>query len=67
MVGNSGDKFVDSYSEDAFMDAVAHQPVVIHFNAGGPEFKDYKAAFMTAHAVLIQPMILHLLGTEKFP
>jgi hypothetical protein len=54
VVGNSGDKFVDSYSEDALMDVVAHQPVLIDFNAGCLEFKDYKAAFTMSLAVLIQ-------------
>jgi hypothetical protein len=41
MVGNSRYKFVESYSEDALMAAMAQQFMVLQFDAGRPEFNDY--------------------------
>jgi hypothetical protein len=44
VVGKSGYKFIESYSEDALTAAMVQQLVVLQFDAGRPEFNDYISA-----------------------
>jgi hypothetical protein len=67
VVGNSGYKFVESYSEDALMAAMVQQLVVLQFDAGRPEFNDYRSDIYDVPCTVDPNHDLTLVGYGRDP